>query len=30
MLGFKAGGDPNRLNAGEIDTAPPVSMKKKR
>lgn len=30
VLGFKAGGDPNRINVGEIDTAPPVSNKKKR
>jgi hypothetical protein len=28
--GFKAAGDPNRLNVGELDLAPPVSMKKKR
>jgi hypothetical protein len=30
VLGFKAGGDPNRINAGEIDTAPPVLIKKRR
>uniref|UniRef100_A0A7E4VBX7 GYF domain-containing protein n=1 Tax=Panagrellus redivivus TaxID=6233 RepID=A0A7E4VBX7_PANRE len=30
VLSFKPSSDPNRFNAGEIDTAPPMPSKKKR